>query len=141
LADAHAGVIGALHAGWRGVLAGIVNEGIAAMCRLGASPSRIRAAAGPAIGRCCFEVDNDLGDRFVREVAVAERHRTNGPPGKAMLDLSAIVRDQLVDAGVAPSVIALTPECTRCSSDRYFSRRAAGGASTGLQLSFIALRP
>ena len=129
-------VAGALHAGWRGAIGGIAGAGVAAMKSLGAPPPSIRAALGPSIGQCCFEVDRELADRFASEIPGAERYRREGRPGKAYLDLRAIVRDQLIAAGVASAAIESIGPCTRCAADRYFSRRAAGGAVTGLQLSF-----
>jgi copper oxidase (laccase) domain-containing protein len=60
-----------------------------------------------------------------------------GRPGKAFIDLRAVVRDQLERAGLAPANIAKIGPCTRCSSSRFFSRRAAGGKTTGLQMSFV----
>ncbi len=130
-------VCGAMHAGWRGVIAGIAEASVRAMDSLGAAPGSIRAALGPSIGPCCFEVDRELADRFASEIPGASRHRREGRPGKAYLDLRAIVRDQLIAAGVAPDAIEILGPCTRCAPDRYFSRRAAGGAVTGLQLSFV----
>jgi purine-nucleoside/S-methyl-5'-thioadenosine phosphorylase / adenosine deaminase len=129
-------IAGALHAGWRGVIADIADAGIRAMVQLGARASDIRAALGPSIGQCCFEVDADLGERFRREVAGAQNHTRAGRPGKAQIDLRAVVRDQLERAGLAPAKIASVGPCTRCA-DRFFSRRAAGGKTTGLQMSFV----
>jgi YfiH family protein len=130
-------VVAALHAGWRGVIAGIARGGVAAMIALGARAEKLSAALGPSIGPCCFEVDEDLGARFVREIAGAEQHCRAGRAGKAYLDLRAILRDQLVAVGVDSREIAEVGPCTRCASDRFFSRRAAGGITTGLQMSFI----
>ena len=107
------------------------------MTQLGARASDIRAAMGPSIGQCCFEVDAELGDRFSREIAGARNHTRAGRPGKAVIDLRAVVRDQLERAGLAPANIASIGPCTRCAPDRFFSRRAAGGTITGLQMSFI----
>lgn len=132
-------VCGAMHAGWRGVIAGIAGAGVRAMSSLGAAPGSIRAALGPSIGPCCFEVDRELADRFAAEIPDAGRHRREGRAGKAYLDLRAIVRDQLIAAGVARDAIENLGPCTRCAAEHYFSRRAAGGAVTGLQLSFVGL--
>ncbi|MGH7249125.1 MAG: peptidoglycan editing factor PgeF, partial [Pseudomonadota bacterium] len=129
-------VAGALHAGWRGVIGGIAGAGIRAMDSLGAPPHSIRAALGPSIGPCCFEVDRALANRFAAEIPGSARHRREGRPGKAYLDLRAIVREQLIAAGVASHAIENVGPCTRCTAGQYFSRRAAGGAVTGLQLSF-----
>jgi YfiH family protein len=129
----------ALHAGWRGVIAGIGANGVDAMEKLGARRGKIRAALGPSIGPCCFEVDADLASRFAAEVPGAARHARDGKPGKAYLDLRGIVRDQLVAAGLGDAAIENVGPCTRCASDQFFSRRAAGGVTTGLQMSFVGL--
>ena len=138
LADVERGVIGALHAGWRGALSGIAGAGVRAMVRQGARARAIRALLGPSIGPCCFEVDLELACRF--EHARARLHPSDRPD-KAYLDLRSIVADQLVEAGLERGEIAKIGPCTRCESDRYFSRRAAGGVVTGLQLSFIGRFP
>ena len=91
LVDSKRKVAGALHAGWRGVIADIADAGVRAMVQLGARPSDIRAALGPSIGQCCFEVDAELGDRFGREIAGARNHTRAGRPGKAFIDLRAVV--------------------------------------------------
>lgn len=129
-------IAGAFHAGWRGIIADIAGAGVAAMTRLGARASDLRAALGPSIGPCCFEVDTELADRFGAEVAGARQHTRAGQSGKAYLDLRGIVTEQLMRAGLAPSNVASVGPCTRCASDRFFSRRAAGQV-TGLQLSFV----
>ncbi len=151
-------IAGAFHAGWRGILADITTVGVNAMTQLGAHHSDLHAALGPSIGPCCFEVDKELADRFstelqsnarlspfprgkglgVRFQSVAEQNYiTLGRPGKAYLDLRAIARDQLIRAGLDDANIANVGPCTRCAHDRFFSRRAAAGQTTGLQLSFV----
>jgi hypothetical protein len=107
------------------------------MTQLGARAADLRAALGPSIEDCCFEVDSTLSDRFAAEVAGARDHTRTGRPGKAYLDLRAIASDQLVRAGLAAANIATIGPCTRCAHDRFFSRRAANGQTTGLQLSFV----
>jgi YfiH family protein len=131
----------ALHAGWRGVLSGIAGNGVRKMEELGALPSEIRVALGPSIGPCCFEVDAELGARFVREIPGSAGQARDGKPGKAFLNLRGIIRDQLVEAGVPAHAITNPGPCTRCASDQYFSRRAAAGATTGLQMSFVGFTP
>jgi len=137
MVDVKRKIAGALHAGWRGVVADIAGVGVRAMEKLGARPSEIRAALGPSIGQCCFEVDAELAERFSREIEGARTHTRAGRPGKGYIDLRAVVRDQLERAGLAVANIADAGPCTRCASDRFFSRRAAGGKITGLQMSFV----
>jgi YfiH family protein len=137
LYDGTAHAAAALHAGWRGTLANIVGAGLDAMSAAGARRGRIHAAIGPAIGRCCFEVDAELADEFGRKIPAAAAFTRSGGPGKAYLDLRGMVRWQLQAAGINPNEIRMIGPCTRCSPDDYFSRRGAGGAVTGLQMSFI----
>jgi len=137
MVDAACEIVGAIHAGWRGVIAGIAEEGVRAMDSLGAKPCDLRAALGPSIGQCCFEVDEELAHRFAREVAGSEQHSRPGRLGKSHLDLRAIVTDQLIRAGLPRESIINVGPCTKCANDRFFSRRADG--SSGLQLSFIGL--
>lgn len=140
MVDDEGTVAGAFHAGWRGALKSIAGAGVAAMVKLGAAPQRIQAALGPAIGACCFEVDRELAERFADELPGADRHRRPGQPGKALLDLKGIIGDQLIEAGLRPQAINSLGPCTRCASDRYFSRRANRGKITGLQLSYIGFK-
>lgn len=137
MVDPNKKIAGAFHAGWRGVLADIASVGVRAMEKLGARTADIRAATGPSIGQCCFEVDAELGDRFKREIAGARNHVRAGRPGKAFIDLRTVVRDQLQRVGLDLSNVANVGPCTRCSSDKFFSRRASGGAITGLQMSYV----
>jgi YfiH family protein len=139
LKDEAAGVLGALHAGWRGVVADIASAGVDAMVKLGARADRVEAALGPAIGACCFEVDLQLARRFEAEIPGAATHLRQAGPGKAFINLKAILSDQLMRAGLERAAIADVAVCTKCNHRRFFSRRAAGGATTGLQLSFIGL--
>ena len=140
LADRTGTVIGAAHAGWRGILAGISGAVTDAMVGQGARREALTALLGPSIGPCCYEVDAELADRFDRELSSAHVHiRRSNSAGKAFLDLRGIVTDQLARAGLTRDDIRQIGPCTRCTSEHYFSRRAAHGAMTGLQLSFIGL--
>lgn len=137
LIDPERRIVGAVHAGWRGTLRNIAAEGVRAMVALGARYETIEAALGPAIGICCFEVDAELADRFVAKIGFARSHRRAGRVGKAYLDLRAINRDQLREEGLAAERITGAGPCTRCANDRFFSRRASRGSTSGLQMSFI----
>lgn len=132
LADLEAGVIAALHAGWRGILAGVLEAGIEAAAAAGAAPARLEAVLGPSIGSCCFEVGPEVAARF--EAAASRRGRGDRPH----VDLAAAARRRLEAAGVRRTAIRGPEACTRCRSDVFFSARA--GEPTGRMVGFI-LRP
>ncbi len=132
LADRPAGVIGALHAGWRGLLAGVLETGVAAARAAGADPTRIEVAMGPAIGACCFEVGPDVAARFA-PAAVRP-----GPRGRPHVDLAAAARERLLALGVRAGAIHDPAACTLCRRDLYFSARS--GEPTGRMVGFIVRR-
>jgi len=130
-------VAGAVHAGWRGTLDGMARSAIDGMIAAGAAPEQIKVAMGPSIGPCCYEVDEELGWRFLRAYPDSAPFVRTGAPGKTMLDLRGVLGDQFLQAGVRAESISAVGPCTKCAFDRFFSRRGAGGVQCGLQLSFI----
>lgn len=124
----------AVHAGWRGTIAGIATEAVAAARRDGVEAGELEAALGPSIGPCCYEVSDEVASPF-REASLP----VAGPlPGRSRphLDLRAVNRVLLERAGVDPARIHEAGPCTRCASGRFHSYRADPGAS-GRQVSWI----
>ena len=115
------GAVAALHGGWRGLAAGIVEEGVAALRALGAA-GPVQAAIGPAAGACCYEVGEEVHERFAT-VPGARRGARN-------LDLVAVARARLAAAGV--ETVHDTGLCTMCAPELFFSHRGEGGV-TGRQ--------
>ncbi len=139
-ADAHAGVIGAAHAGWKGALAGVTDATIAAMEKIGARRDRIAAAIGPCIARTSYEVDEGFLARFTAVDPENERFFASGRDGRYQFDLEAYVTHRLAAAGVA-RVEALGLD-TYAQSDRFYSYRRAthkGEPDYGRQISLIGL--
>ncbi|MCC8072319.1 MAG: peptidoglycan editing factor PgeF [Bacteroidales bacterium] len=132
LVDTRAGVVGAIHAGWRGALAGVIANGVKAMETLGADPSRIRVAMGPSICKDCFEVGEEVAVQFPAEVV-------DRSYPKPHIDLALFACRQLENLGIPPSNIQGPPSCTRCHPRRHFSARALGIAS-GRQFTFVLLK-
>lgn len=99
-----------LHCGWRGLAAGIVARGCEAV-------AGTHAAIGPGVGRCCYEV----GD----EVLAAFERLGDGVASGRMLDLSEVARRLLAEAGVER--IESAGLCTRCEAELFFSHRRDGG--------------
>jgi len=115
--------VAAVHAGWRGVAAGMVPSAVARLhAAFGADPARCLAAVGPAIGGCCYEVDRPVAEAMRSAPWWPEAARA-ASPGKWHLDLRAAVRAQLTAAGLRPERIEVTPGCTRCQPDVFFSYR------------------
>ncbi len=111
LADPVTGAVAAIHAGWRGSAAGIASAAVRSLSdRWNVQPGRLRAAIGPAIGVCCYEVGPEVASQFAIEVSKPVH-----------LDLPAVNEKQLRDAGVAD--IWISGECTFCAKDRFYSFR------------------
>ncbi|MGE5707562.1 MAG: peptidoglycan editing factor PgeF [Bacteroidota bacterium] len=124
LEDPATGAVAAVHAGWRGTVQRIVMETIEAMKReYGTRPEDLRAAIGPAIGACCYEI----GPEVIRELEKLPGANACLLPGegeKAFADLRGFNAFQLQNLGVAS--IELVGECTRCREDLFYSYRRNG---------------
>ena len=114
LADDAGSVVGAAHAGWRGLAGGVLENTVASM---GVEPARLLAWLGPAIGPGAYEVGADVADAF----RGYEEAFTPGRPGHWMLDLYAIARRRLRQAGVEK--VFGGGFCTFTESPSYFSWR------------------
>lgn len=112
------GGVAMLHAGWRGLAGGVLEEGVRALRGLGVTRD-LRAAIGPGSGVCCYAVGDEVAARF----PAAARRGTN-------LDLKAVAAQRLRAAGVAE--VHDVGRCTMCEPDVFFSHRASGGR-TGRQ--------
>jgi YfiH family protein len=130
LADPAAGLVAAVHAGWRGTLARAAAAGVEALRRAGASG--LVAAIGPSIGPCCYQVSEALAADF--EAAFGEGVVRRGPGGPR-LDLWAANARTLAEAGVGR--VERLDRCTACEPGRFFSHRRDGGR-TGRMVAFIA---
>lgn len=139
LFDERRGVIGAVHAGWRGTAGAIVTRAVQAMAdEFGCRPLDIQATLGPAIGRSCYEV----GPEVVEAIDAATPGGTEGlieplAGGKAMIDLVAANVRQLAGAGIDDERIATSGLCTGCRTDLFYSHRIEG--PTGRNAALIAL--
>jgi YfiH family protein len=140
LADRRTGVVGAVHAGWRGTCAAAAMAAVRGMAHhFGSRPADLVAAVGPSIGPCCYEVGEDVRAAFMDAQAslppVADWFLLDG--SRWRLDLWAATFGQLVAAGLDPGSIHLAYECTASALDRYYSFRREGGRAGRL---FAAIR-
>lgn len=130
----------AIHAGWRGLAAGIVSGAVRAVsAALGESalPGLV-AAAGPCARGCCYEVGDETAEALSRLRGAAGGIRRGGAPGKWMADLRAIALSELAAAGVPAAQAEGVGPCTICSPEFHSFRREK--SLTGRQLSFIYIR-
>ena len=137
--DREGRAIGAVHCGWRSSVGDILNNALEAMGSLGAEPSAIRAAIGPAIGSCCFETDNDVPEAITAWLkGDTEGLFTKRADGKTLVDLRGANARRLMQLGVPSGNIDVSDECTFCSHDKYWSHRYTRGRR-GSQASVIML--
>lgn len=137
LCDPIAGVIGAVHSGWRGTVGRIAARAVEAMCSIGALPQHIHAAMGPCICSGCYEVGPEVAEKFHREFPFYPGIVLTGTQ-KPHIDLAEAIRDTLIDAGVATGNIGMPPACSKCNPRDYFSARALG-VSSGRTLTALRL--
>lgn len=134
------GACAALHAGWRGTVAGMAGHGVRSLVReFGCHPGELRVALGPCIGACCFEVGPEVTAAFVaaRPSAREDGVVTASANGKDHVDLRHFQRLELEAAGVLPEHIDASTDCTRCDpTNRFFSYRRDGRA-TGQLVGFV----
>jgi hypothetical protein len=165
LIDPKRRAVGVFHAGWRGTVQRIVEKGVGEMTRCFGSRSRdLKAAIGPGIGGCCYEVGEEVrtkfesqfayGSELFREVKESDPVREKYPllflsarapghgelPPKLFLDLVEANRRQLLDAGILKKNIEASPLCTNCNPELLFSYRREKG-KTGRTMAVAGIRP
>lgn len=134
LVDRRRRVTAAVHAGWRGAAAGVLEAAITHLGAVyGSVPADLEAAIGPAIGGCCYEVGPEVRDAFRTRTGATTDPAWELGGVRPHLDLRVAARCLLSVAGV-PAVAVLGP-CTACGEGYHSYRR--DGAATGRQLSFV----
>ncbi len=131
LADESAGVVAAVHSGWRGTVQSIAGTAVELMCHeFDAKPQNIKAAIGPSIGPCCFETGEEVAVLFDEDL------RTKLLNGKFKVDLWQANKRLLQNAGLIEENIDVLKLCTICHSDVLYSYRK-DAQSTGRMGAFI----
>jgi polyphenol oxidase len=164
LVDPKRRAVGVFHAGWRGTLKRIVEKGVGEMRRrFGTRPGDLKAAIGPGIHDCCYQVGKEVREQFDSQFAYAAKlfrevedldpvrdkypmlFLTARPPGhselpkKIFLDLVEANRQQLLAAGIPAKNIEASSLCTSCHTDLLFSYRAEKGR-TGRMMAVVGIR-
>jgi polyphenol oxidase len=125
--------VAAAHAGWRGTAARVAQAAVQSMVAAGSRPEQLRAALGPSIGPCCYEVGADVEAAFGEG---GSKFFVSGPARRKHLDVVAANRAQIEEAGVPSSQIESVNLCTRCREDLFFSYRR-DGANAGRMISVV----
>ena len=129
LADREGTVAAAVHSGWRGTVANIVGAAVGALARAGAEPGSVVAAIGPCIELAAFEVGQEVAEQFPAQFV--DRARWPSPH----VDLVAMVREQLAEAGVPAASVDRVGACTHANPSQWYSYRR-DGAGIGQMLAF-----
>ncbi|MBA4601149.1 peptidoglycan editing factor PgeF [Thermoactinomyces mirandus] len=131
--------IGVAHAGWKGTVGGIGQNVVSCLQEMGADVGEIRAAIGPSIGPCCYEVD----ERVIRplEKILADQKALHEVaksyiPGRWQLDLKKANAKILEKSGMKSQHILVSKWCTSCDEDYFYSHRRDHG-ETGRMVAWI----
>lgn len=124
LADARQRALAVVHAGWRGAVAGIASQTVKrTQQEFDSRPEDIRAGIGPCLCASCFEI----GDEVAQAARAISAEAVINGAAKPHLDLRALLRSDLQDAGVSPQHIEAMPHCPRCDTATWFSHRGENG--------------
>ena len=132
LYDSVHGVIGALHAGWRGAVAGIVPKTVGAMRALGAEAKEMRVYVSPSISASCFEVGEEVAKQFPEAFV----YRSFGK--KPHVDLKSFLQEQCLQLGIPHGQIEVDKICSM--TDRRCESYRRDGADAGRMVAFLALQ-
>jgi len=133
--------VAAIHAGWRGLAAGVIERALDALDAAGAPASALRVAVGPHIGVCCYEVDAPVLEAMAERFGpTLEQSSRPSAPGRRRIDLGALAAAACTRRGVPAHAVDRLPEaCTRCDAERFASYRR-DGAGAGRLVHYVAAR-
>lgn len=139
LVNQKAGIIGAIHAGWRGAVGGILSKTIQTCVeQFGSDVEDIHLAIGPSIGSCCYEVDAQVIDPLQTDYPDWQGVLRVAIEGKGMLDLKKLIWHQVLASGIPEHQVERIEECTHCRDDLFYSYRREGRVN-GTMMSGIML--
>jgi YfiH family protein len=132
-------ICGAVHAGYKGLLEGVLDSWITYALSLGSDPKDIEVYIGPSIHGCCYNVTQERAEKFVLRYGNEDRIvRYNGD--MIFLKLQEVAKINLENLGILPKNISMSTHCTSCNVDIYFSYRQDSSASFGELLSVIGMQ-
>lgn len=129
-------IIGLAHAGWQEIKLGIASQTVKKLKeKFNIKPDEIKVYIGPHIKSCHFEVKDDVLKKF-KDYPESKLVKA----GKKYIDLSAVVKDQLMEMGVAGKNIEISHECTYCLPDKYFSNRREKLKDIQAMIAYIGMK-
>lgn len=136
--DPAAGVIAAVHCGWKSSVQDILGATVEKMCSLGAKPESIRAAIGASIGKCCFECDDDVPAAVEKYLGGdTEGLLEKRENGKTHVDLRGANARRLMQLGIPAENIDVSDECTMCLPEKYWSHRRTDGVRGSMAAAIV----
>jgi YfiH family protein len=130
-------IAAAIHAGWRGSLAGIAAKAVKYLGdNYHIAPGELEAGLGPSIGACCYEIGEDVIEPLLRRWRAQAEDSLSRRGAKAHLDLRRLNQAILATAGVPAERIFTVELCTKCAGDEFFSYRREG-KPTGRQMGVV----
>jgi YfiH family protein len=130
LVDPESRAVAAVHAGWRGTVLGVAVAAVQALRELAGAPaSRLQAAVFPHIRACCFEVGDEVAEEIVRATPDRQANVVDRTRERPHVALAAVIRAQLLAAGLVADNLDDVAGCTRCDAERFFSYRRDGKRS------------
>jgi YfiH family protein len=134
-------LVAAVHAGWRGTLAGIAEKTVRLFQNeYGVFAADLEVALGPSIGPCCYEVRENVAGPLMKKWGKVTTPSISVRDGKSFINLRRLNRDILRSAGVPGKQLYEVGPCASCAAEEFFSYRRAGG-ETGRQISVIGWLP
>ena len=132
--DSQKKVIALAHAGWRGIIQGIIENTILSFKdNYNSNSEDIEVFVSPYIRSCHFEIKEDIIDNFLEEDLIKR-------DGKIYIDLGEVIRKKLLKQGIRDDNISISKDCTYCLNDKYFSFRRNGGKSLETMLAYLSLK-
>lgn len=138
LAIPQVGIVGLLHAGWRGTVRGIQTQALRLLLDDGVDPYDIHVGIGPSIGPCCYEIDEPVASEFRNQYDFTAPLRPVRA-GHYLLDLWEANRRKLIQAGIPEANIDVARMCTACQPEQFFSYRR-DRSRTGRMGGFICMK-
>lgn len=128
-------ILAILHAGWRGILNGIITKAVSNILEAGGRSEEILIGIGPHIRDCCYTIDRERSEKFIRSISDTDGIMTE-KNGHTHLSLERVLTRQCRDQKIPPANIFSVGFCTFCHADKFYSYRKSNG-NTGRNITLV----